>query len=387
MRVAPADPKWINSMKNFLIITFFLLGSQGGSWPVAAQHLARLLADPVAVENLNKGLPLMYNSNFAQAQQYFAPVQKAYPQHPVTPLLSALVIMWQNAPFHDYQGAAFKQHVQLLEQAIALSEKILAKEEDHVEAVFFKMVASGLMVLHYNDMGESMKAASEAKRLYTLINRSFELRKQNVELYFMTGLYNYYREYYPQVHPVYRPVAFFFRTGSRAEGLANLELCTQKAAFSAPDAQAYLANIYLRYEKNHAKALQHARSLVTKYPQNEVFITNLAETLLLTRHYTEASPYLGQLQASAQPFRQAVGKALAGVAAEWHEKQPEKALLYYQQAEVRFKNMGRYADPYRVYVYAGLYRYHQAKGQIAQAKQYHKLAKQYDANGYLTEEF
>jgi tetratricopeptide (TPR) repeat protein len=371
-------------MKNLFIITFFLLG---GGLLATAQANPHLLADKTAVENLHKGLPLMYNNEFAEAQRYFAPVQKAYPQHPVTPLLSALVVMWQNAPFTDYQGGAFKQHFQLLEQTVALADKILAKDENHVEAVFFKMVASGLMVLHFNEMGESMKAAGEAKRLYTLINRSFELRKQNVELYFMTGLYNYYREYYPQVHSVYRPVAFFFRSGSRAEGLANLELCTQKAAFSAPDAQAYLANIYLRYEKNHAKALQHARALVNKYPQNEVFVSNLAETLLLTRNYAEAGPYLVQLQASSQPFRQAVGKALAGVAAEWHEKQPEKALQCYQQAETLFKNMGRYADPYRVYVYAGLYRYYQAKGQTAQARQYHKLAKQYDANGYLTEEF
>ncbi len=352
--------------------------------PLRAQDLLR---DQPSLSRIEQGLNHMYGYEFGEARQQFQEVQAKYPQHPATPLIDALMILWQHQPFADFKSAAFAQHRQLLEKTISLAEARLAKNEDDVEGVYFKMVACGLLVLHYNDMGESMKAVGETKRLYTLIKQSFDLRSQNPELYLMTGLYNYYREYYPQAHPVYKPVAMFFKSGSRREGLADLEFCARKGIFSAPEAEGYLAFINLRYEKNPPKALLHSRHLVSKYPKNLHYVANLAETLLLTRNYAEALPFAQQLEASPRPFRQAVGKVFGAMVAEFHQKDLDAAGKAYHQAEALFKKEGNYADPYRVYVYAGLHRHYQRLGNKVQANHYRQLAKHFDTYNYLAETF
>jgi hypothetical protein len=352
--------------------------------PLRAQDLLR---DQPSLALIEQGLSHMYGYEFGEARRQFQEVQAKYPQHPATPLIDALMILWQHQPFADFKSAAFVQHFQLLEKTVSLAEARLAKNEADVEGVYFKMVACGLLVLHYNDMGESMKAVGETKRLYSLIKQSFDLRNQNVELYLMTGLYNYYREYYPQAHPVYKPVALFFKSGSRRDGLADLEFCARKGIFSAPEAEGYLAFINLRYEKNPAKALLHSRHLVSKYPKNLHYVANLAETLLLTRHYAEAQPLAEQLEAAPRPFRQAQGKVLGAMVAEFHHKDLDLASKRYHQAEALFKKEGKYADPYRVYVYAGLHRHYLRLGNKVQADHYRQLAKQFDTHNYLAETF
>jgi hypothetical protein len=368
------------------LLSLWVMVLLGGTTPGTC--LAQdVLADALALGRIEQGLQLMYGYDFGGARQQFQPVQDQYPNHPTSPLLDALMIYWQHQPFADLKGAAYTQYLQLLEKTVNLAEVRLAKNEDDIEGVFFKLVACGLLTQHYNDAGESLKAVGETKRLYSLIKQSFELRKKNVELYFMTGLYNYYREYYPQVHPFYRPAAVFFKSGSKKDGLADLELAAQKSIFSAPESANYLAHIYLRYEKNQPLALAHVRNLGRKFPNNLHYIGNLTETLLLTRHYDEALPYAQQLQASPRAFRQAVGKVFGAMVAELHQKNFEQAAKAYHEAERMLKKEGKYAHPYLMYAYAGLHRHYTRLGDKVRAGQYRQLARQYDTYNYLGEAF
>ncbi len=361
-------------------------------WPLwlIGPHTARsqdLLQDKLALDRLEKGLQLMYGYEFSGARQQFTLVQGQYPNHPATPLLDALMILWQHQPFSSYQSAAFTRHLLLLEKTVNLSEIRLAQNEDDIEGVFFKTIACGLLTQHYNDMGESSKAIGETKRLYALVKKSFALRSKNVELYFMTGLYNYYREYYPAAHPFYRPFAVFFKSGSKKDGLAELELVEQKSVFSASEAAGYLAHIYLRYENNPRKALLYARKLSQKYPNNLLYASKLAEILILTRNFEEALPYTQQLQAAQRPLWQAMGKVCGGMIAEFKQKNLEIAVKNYQETEILLKKEGKYADSHRLYVYAGLYRHYARLGNKTKANQYRQLAQQYDIYNYLGSTF
>lgn len=347
-----------------------------------------LLSDKTALDLLEKGLPLMYGRDFPQARRYFAEVQARHPEHPVTPLLNALVLFWQYMPFADFNDKSFKQHTYFLEKTIAAAQKMLDTNPNDVEGVFFMLTARGLLMQHYNERGEAMQAVGEARRLYGLIKSAFDLRSQNIELNFMTGLYNYYREYFPERYPVYRPFAAFFRSGSKQEGLANLETCTQKAIFTANEAAGYLTHIYLRYENNHEKALTHSRRLAQRFPNNPHYVAAFIETALLTKRYDEAAQMLPALQKSERPLFVAAAHVFSGMLAEFQRKDLAAAFKAYQAAEnLLLAEKINYANPYKLYTYAGLYRYHKQKRNMPVAQRYYKQAKALDDYEYLKSDF
>lgn len=347
-----------------------------------------LLADKTALELLEKSLPMMYGCNFAEARRYFAQVQERHPKHPVTPLLNALMLFWQHMPFADFESKAFKQHVYFLEQTISAAQKMLDANESDVEGVFFMLTARGLLMQHYNERGEAIQAVGEAKKLYGLIKQAFDLRERNIELNFMTGLYNYYREYFPERYPVYRPFAVFFRAGNKREGLESLETCTRKAVFTANEAAGYLTHIYLRYEQNHEKALFHSRRLAQRFPNNMHYVASFIETALLTKRYEEAAQMLPLLQKAERPLFQAAAHVFNGMLAEFYRKDLKAAVKSYQAAEnLLLAEKINYAKPYKLYAFAGLYRHYKRQGNLSAAQRYYRQAKALDDYEYLKSDF
>lgn len=347
-----------------------------------------LLSDKTALELLEKGLPMMYGCDFIQARRYFAEVQARHPEHPVTPLLNALLLFWQHMPFDNFDGKNFKQHSYFLEKTIAASQKMLDVNKNDVEGIFFMLTARGLLMQHYNDRGEAMQAVGEAKKLYSLIKSAFDLRSQNIELNFMTGLYSYYRAYYPERYPVYRPFVIFFREGNKKDGLENLETCTQKAIFTANEAAGYLTHIYLRYEKNHEKALTHSRRLAQRFPNNPHYVAAFIETALLTKRYDEAAQMLPVLQKAERPLFIAAAKVFNGMLAEFQRNNLAEAVKSYKAAEnLLLAEKINYANPYKLYTYAGLYRYYKQQRNLPTAQRYYKQAKALDDYEYLKSDF
>ncbi|MCS7019804.1 MAG: hypothetical protein NZM34_11900 [Bernardetiaceae bacterium] len=357
---------------------------------IAQQKVAipPLLADKTALALLEKGLPLMYNCEFAKARSYFSQVQARHPNHPVTPLLNALLLFWQYMPFDDFESKGFKQHVYFLEKTISASQEMLKRDNSDVEGVFFMLTARGLLMQHYNERGEAMQAVGEARKLYGLIKHAFDLRNHNIELNFMTGLYNYYREYFPERYPIYRPFVVFFRPGSKKEGLENLETCVQKAIFTANEAAGYLTHIYLRYENNHEQALRHSRQLAQRFPNNMHYVAAFIETALLTKRYEEAAQMLPLLQKSERPLFKAASLAFGAMLAEFHKKDLATAVKMYQAAEnLLLAEQINYANPYKLYTFAGLHRHYKRQQNLPVAQRYYKLAKALDDYEYLQSDF
>ena len=73
----------------FFLIIFLVLSST---------TFAQLLSDNESKQLIIKGLDKLYNYEFKEADGFFQKVKAKYPKHPVTPLLSALQVQWQNLP-------------------------------------------------------------------------------------------------------------------------------------------------------------------------------------------------------------------------------------------------------------------------------------------------
>ncbi|MEZ0611596.1 tetratricopeptide repeat protein [Fibrella sp. WM1] len=333
---------------------------------------AQILNDPAAQQTVTKVLDNAYNYEFAEAGTYLRQLQTRYPQSPVVPVLRALILYWQNLPISESRTVT-NQYVQQVDAAIKGVEQLIAKNENDPEAIFLGLTAHGYMAMKHNFDNESLKAVGESRKAYVYMKDGFQLMDKNVEFYFSTGLYNYYVERYPIDHPVVKPFMVFFKDGDINLGLRQMETAAKRALFTRPEANLYLAHIYVKHETNFPKAVEHLDYLVDHYPKNPIFLLRYVEALLLAGRYSEAEAALKRLKTMQHKLLPAAIHTFEGLLAEKAEKNDAEAGRSYQAALKQPVNIAFTQEEHGL-AYAGLARIAARAGNPTQAKAYYKKA-------------
>lgn len=328
--------------------------------------------DPIAQQLILKALDDIYNMEFAQADVQIRQIQTRYPQHPIGSLLKATQLDIQNIPLSENK-AATAQFEQVVSQGMELAKRMLAKDEDDPEALFFMLTCHSYMASLYNNQNESLKAVGESKRAYNYLRSGAKLLDKNPDFYFTTGLYNYYVERYPMDHPVVRPFMFFFADGDIALGLKQMDVATRKALFMRPVANYYLSHLLLKHETNPTRAAVYLKYLVDKYPNNPLFAMSYAEAMLLSGRYAEARPAVQRLKQLPNKLVPLAFYTFSGMLAEHADKDDREATSFYETALKQPVNEP-YTKEYQAFAYAGLARIAARANDRNQAKAYYKKA-------------
>jgi tetratricopeptide (TPR) repeat protein len=324
---------------------------------------------------LKQGANKMYNYDFDGADMLFNQAEKLLPKHPAPMLLKAVNLYWRYLPLEE-GNVNIPQMVKCLNATITLAQAIQEDKEDDPEAIFFELTARSLLMQHYSKNGQHMKALGEAKTLYSLVKDGFTLKEKYNEFYFTTGIYNYYREAYPEAKPVYKPFVWVFQSGNKALGLQQLVHSTKNTVIAQTQAYAFLTHIYLTYENNLNKAVNYAKDLVNIYPNNRFFVCKYIETLLLSKQYDTAEPYLRKMQqeTSAEKFTPIINTVFLGVLEEKKYKNYPLASQYYLKAIENASKFGEIGKQYKAYAYLGLSRIAALQNQGQVARTYRKQA-------------
>lgn len=231
-----------------------------------ALYLPAQVFEPGYIQDLvKKGTDHIYNASPDSAEYYIKKAEAFIPDHPVIPLMRAMTMLWANIPTIS-EELFLKMEVQL-DSAIYLA-KAQDPGLDEPEMIFFAMAAYGLLAEYYADQDHTMKAVGEANRAYGLMKKGFEIVDERPEFLLTTGLYNYFREKYPERHPIYKPLLWFFRSGNKELGLEQLEKACTESFLTRVEAHVYLSYIYLRYEFDPKLAQQYLSELCELYPKN-----------------------------------------------------------------------------------------------------------------------
>lgn len=354
------------------------------SYTFSFSTTAQLLTDNDSKQTLIKGLDKLYNYEFKEADAFFQKVKAKYPHHPVTPLLSALQVQWQNLPL-EKNLRAVNLYMSLLEKCQALAEPMLKDPSRKAEATFFLLASHGYITLAYTYRKEPMKAANEARKAYTYMKDGFGMIERNPEFYFTSGLYNYYRIQYPETHPMVKPVVVFFENGNKKTGLTQLELAVQRSVFSRVEAAYYYMNVNLKYELNYNKAFFYADLLHDKYPNNPVYLMRYAETLVMLGKYEEAIPKINILHKINSPVYQIAANLFDGLVAEKAKKNDKQALEFYNSV-LKNEPDERYTKDYYAMTYLGLGRIAERAGNKKRANEmYNKALDTAENKGVIAE--
>jgi hypothetical protein len=351
------------------LLSIFLFGFAGKS-------PGQILKDQEAFDQVKKGVVSIYNFQFEDASEISLYIDKKCGECALSYLFKGIEIYWKNFPLTPGSKNAeiFEKY---LEKGISLSEAKLKINESDAESLLSGLGSAGLLLLYYADNGLSGKVISLAPKTYQWVMKSFNFTKTYKDFYFITGLYNYYREAYANAHPIYKPALIFFPHGNRKMGLAQLKIAADSSVFLAAESMTFLAGIYQDFERDPAKAIMYSKKLKESFPRNHQYELAYIRDLLVIKKFGEAESLLNGLPyESLNLYYQSQIDVFKGVIQEQKYKSLKAAEQLYWSGINKAETYGSIGAEFASYGYFGLSRINIAFGNSKYAKQYHKKAKE-----------
>jgi hypothetical protein len=241
-------------------------------WLGISQLNAQILKDTASVNLVRQCIESIYNFQFNKTNEAFRRLNKGYPEHPVIYLLQGMRTYWENYPLISSSPASVSYKT-YLKKCMELCEKKV-DTVNKAEYLLTDLCARGFLLLFYADNHLSGDVIPLAAGTYQHIRQAFNYTSVYSDFYFFTGLYDYYREAYPETYPVYKTLAYLFPAGNRVKGLKDLQISAANSIALKAESSSFLSWIYLTYENDYLQAVHFSKTLHDLYPLNAQYLAD-----------------------------------------------------------------------------------------------------------------
>jgi hypothetical protein len=345
---------------------------------------AQILRDTSLIKTVNNCIDNIYNFEFKNAETDFAKISRSYPEHPVRYLMNGMMTYWENYPLitTSPRRPDFEKDMR---KCIELCET-KPDPENEAEYLLANLCARGLLLLFYADNDLTREVFPLATSTYKYLRRSFDYADSYSDFSYFTGLYNYYREAYPEVHPVYRPLTALFPKGDKKKGLKELNKAASKSIVLKAESASFLSYIYLSFENNFVEAASFSQALHDRYPSNEQYLGELIRNQLLIKKYEQAEMNISSdLAKTGGLFLKTQTTIFNGILQEkkYHNNQAAKQL--FEKGIKDISVFGHYGDEIASIAWMGLSRIAAAQGDKHGSNNFRK--KGMDLTSFKTDPF
>jgi len=333
----------------------------------------QILRDTSSMEMIRKSVDEIYNLSFEDAREITDEINLRFPGHPVVYLLKGMIIYWESYPLTPASPENYSFQRDML-TCIELCDRN-HDPADYPEYLLANLGARGLLLTFYADNGLSRDVIRFARNTYRFVRQSFNYRGVYPDFYFFTGLYNYYREMYPELHPVYRAFSFLFPKGDRYGGLEEIRMAADSSIMLKAEAYFFLSYIYLNYEKDYQQARFYSLQLHNLYPENTSYLGMYIEILLLTKKYDEADGLIREsLEKPGNEYFKGKLAIFSGLLQEKRYLNISGARKLYNKGLEEISSFGAFGNESAAIAYFGLSRINSFEGNVHQMRVYRKMA-------------
>jgi hypothetical protein len=317
----------------------------------------QIFQDSITINNIREGIGNIYNLKFEEANSKYISISQSYPGHPVLDLYNGMMIYWKNFPLIPASPPASSFESEMI-KCIELSEKNNCPSPKYEEEYLLaNLCARGFLLLFKSDNDISGEVIPLARSTYRPLMRSFKYTASCSDFFYFTGVYNYYREAYPMVYPVYKALAFLFPSGNMELGIKQLEACAENSMALMAESSFILSWIRMNFENNYEASLPYSEHLIDQYPSNSLYRICYIKNLLLLKRYNDAERFIGKPSgADNNSFYQAVIFIFNGLIQEKKYHNNTLARELYNKGIKKISVFGAYGNEYAAYGYFGLSR-------------------------------
>jgi hypothetical protein len=334
---------------------------------------SQILKDTASMNLLKSGVDDIYSFRFDEARDISERLSSIYPDHPVINLYSGMLTYWENYPlipsspssvsYENYMTSCIKQ----CEEA--------QNPDDYAEYLLANLGARGMLLMYYADNNLTDKVNPLIISTYRHVRESFDYTSVYSDFYFFTGLYNYYREAYPEAHPIYRMLAFLFPKGDREKGLKEMQNAGAYSIMLKAEAYSFLSYIFMSFENNYQQSLAYTRGLHELYPDNLPYLAGYIKNLLLIKKYDEAEITMASLIGeTGNYYFEAQLAVFNGILEEKKYHNNIEAKRYYNKGISELSDFGYYGNDYSSIAYFGLSRISGMNNDKQNRKTFRKMA-------------
>jgi tetratricopeptide (TPR) repeat protein len=282
-----------------------------------------LTIPPEAQQALDK----IYSGDPEAAIPLARALQQTQPEHPLGYALEGEAFWWKR-----YCGAleikygivdSWKRsrepedeaYFKLADKVVHLAQAQLAKTENAEMHVYAGM-GYALKARVYGLRGENRNVARAGVSARSEMLRALELDPQMADATAGVGIYNYY---VATLSPIVKMMRFFMGIpgGDKEAGIKQMEIGMNQGVLLRVDVRYIFSKSLRLYDQKYQRALAIAEPLVTRYPQNPIFL------LLLGNLNAE----LGRNEKAAEYFQSALKSAAGDDACSAHSRDLANSFL------------------------------------------------------------
>lgn len=284
------------------------------------------------------GIMQIYNIQFQEAEVTFRKVIADYPEHPAGRFFLAMIDWWKillDLDTEMYDEGFYEK----LEDVIYFCDDVLDRNENNVDALFFKGGAIGFRG-RLRSLRESwLKAADDGREALPIVQRAAKLNPNNKDVQLGFGIYNYLAAVIPDRYPILKPVMLFFPSGNKELGLRQLNETADFGKYAKFEAIYFLMTLHYQFENDSYKADGYADRLISLFPENPVFLRWKGRILVKKgegEKYFEIFRKVYEGANDSLPGYNTRAKREAAYYAGLYKRntmQPDTALVYFEECE------------------------------------------------------
>lgn len=271
------------------------------------------------------GVDQIYGIEFDKAEKTFDVVLKEYPTHPSGKFFKAMITWWRILLDLDNESMDDKFYDQL-EDCIDQCDDILDKNENNVDALFFKGGSIGFRGRLRAIRESWFKAALDGKEGLAIVFKAYAADPKNTDIQLGFGIYHYYADVIPAKYPAVKPFMVFFPKGDKLKGLKELENVAWNGRYARLESRYFLMTLNFQFEENMNDARKWGKILLNDFPNNPNFQKYYGLTYVKENNYPEA----------VKTFRDIYNKCLRGMPG--YNKRFEREASYYIGMDYKLKN-------------------------------------------------
>jgi tetratricopeptide (TPR) repeat protein len=219
----------------------------------------------MANQDLLKGIHLLYNWHFDEAQALFRELARSSPDDPA-PFFYLAMVTWSRLASGFWSPAEVEEYGDRIDRTVEVAKKRISKGLGDASDYLYLGGALGFKGRFELMEGNWLSSFFLALDAIDALKTCHRMDPENRDVLLGLGIFDYYTAHlsgvlkflsYLLIHP-----------GNKEEGLRKLTLAAREATYSATEAKSVLLHNYLFLEEDFKKAMELADELTRQYPRN-----------------------------------------------------------------------------------------------------------------------